>query len=443
LEKLFSGLLQYLPESLAAQVNVLRNIGWLVFDKIYRMGVGMLVGIWLARYLGPGQFGLLNYANALVSIFLIVSTVGMEAIVVKELVDHPEKTSVTLSTALFVRVLGSVVFFITCVACIYLIGDQDQIIIGLIISLTIILQPINTIDLFYQAEIKSKYTVLSQNIAFTLTTVFRIVLILVFAQLWLFAWAVTIEALLAALFLMYSYFVLNKRQLNFQFNKRVAWNLLGKSWPLTLSSLMIMIYMKIDQVMLGEMIGDFEVGVYSAALKVSEIWYFIPVVICNSFFPSLIQAKKSSEEAFRNKTQRLLDTLAAISISISIAIMFFSNAIMSMLYGVDYYKSGVILTLHIWTSVFVFIGVGGSNFFLIENLQVKGFIRTAIGAGINIILNFILIPIYHSIGAALATLIAQIFVCYLFDAFSKRTWHLFTMKSKSLIGYNFFKLLLR
>jgi O-antigen/teichoic acid export membrane protein len=195
--------------------------------------------------------------------------------------------------------------------------------------------------------------------------------------------------------------------------------------------------MRIDQIMLGEMVNDHEVGMYSAALKLSEIWYIIPTIICNSFFPSIIDGKKISQKIYFRKFQRLFDILFLISLAIAIGVTIFSDQVIDILYGDQYSGAAIILTIHIWAAVFVFVGVGSTNFFIIENLQIKTFTRTALGAVANIILNLILIPKYLAIGAAVATLISQFLSSYVFDLLSRKTYVLFKMKTRSMLGINY------
>ena len=232
---------------------------------------------------------------------------------------------------------------------------------------------------------------------------------------------------------------ITKQRLTIMIDKILAKKLLVRSWPLILSGFMIMIYMRIDQIMLGEMVNDYEVGTYSAALKLSEIWYIIPTIVCNSFFPSIIEAKKLGEATYLKKIQNLFDILFFISFGIAVIVGIFSDNIINILYGDQYKDAAIILSIHIWTAVFVFLGVGSSNFFIIENLQIKTFTRTALGAVINIVLNLVLIPKFFAIGAAVATLISQFLSSYMFDLLSRKTYVLFKMKTKSYFPIHIIK----
>jgi PST family polysaccharide transporter len=192
-----------------------------------------------------------------------------------------------------------------------------------------------------------------------------------------------------------------------------------------------MIYMKIDQIMLGQMIDDEAVGIYSAALRISEVWYFIPMAIVASVFPAILEAKKRSEEQYYQRLQRLFDLIVLLSICVAVPMTFLSTPIISILFGSTYEEAGAVLAIHIWTAVFVFLGVASNRWFIIENRQMLSLQRTALGAMINIILNLLLIPRYGVLGAAWATVISQFSVNVLYDALQGVTRKMFFMKIRA------------
>ena len=190
--------------------------------------------------------------------------------------------------------------------------------------------------------------------------------------------------------------------------------------------------MRIDQVMLQEMIGSEAVGQYSAAVKISEAWYFIPMVISSSLFPAIVNAKKQSEELYYARLQRLYDLMVWISLAIALPMTFLSDWVVNLLYGSAYSQAGGVLMIHIWAGVFVSLGVASSKWFITENLQSLSFWRTFYGMVINLILNFILIPIFGTIGAAISTLVCYCSVGLIFDCFSIKTIKVFYMKLNTI-----------
>jgi polysaccharide transporter, PST family len=361
--------------------------------------------------------------------------------VVKELVENPQRTSSIMSTAITMRLLAGLVSVAICVGVFFFLKHNElkTFYVGVILALTLLSQALVSIELYYQAQVASKVAVISQSIAYIIVNIIKVVLILLKADLIAFAVVTTLEMTLGGVFMIVAFKKITKQNLSLMIDKILAKKLLSQGWPLIFAAFMIMIYMRIDQIMLGEMVNDYEVGTYSAALKLSEIWYIIPTIICNSFFPSIIEAKKLGQETYFRKIQNLFDVLFLISFAIAVLVALSSNLIIDILYGDQYKDAAIILAIHIWTSVFVFLGVGSSNFFIIENLQIKTFTRTAIGAVINIGLNLILIPKFMAVGAAVATLISQFLSSYMFDLLSRKTYVLFKMKSKSYFPIHLIK----
>jgi O-antigen/teichoic acid export membrane protein len=208
---------------------------------------------------------------------------------------------------------------------------------------------------------------------------------------------------------------------------------LRDSWPLIFGSIAASIYMRIDQVMIKEMLDAEAVGQYAAAVRLSEAWYFIPVVISASLFPAIINAKKVSEKLYYERLQKLYDLMVWTALAIAIPMTFMSDWIVELLYGEKYYQAGSVLMIHIWAGVFVFLGVASGKWLLNENLQKIAFYRTFYGMLINISLNYLLIPKFGIIGAAISTTISYMFAGYLLDISNKKTKQMFFMKTKTIL----------
>lgn len=413
--------------------RIVANMGWLLFDKALRMGVGLLVGVWIARYLGPGQFGVLNYVLAFVGLFGGFTTLGLDSIVVRELVNRKEAKATILGTSFFLKLAASLVSSFLAIVSIHFLKDDGLVTACVaIIAGTIVLQSLDVIRFWFESQIRSKYVVMSQNGAFLLVAAIKIVLLLQKASLIWFVWAILLEALLSAVGLMYYYRRGQQRVKEWIFSLPEARALLRDSWPLLLSGLAVAIYMRIDQVMLGSMLGDVAVGNYSAAVKISEIWYFIPAVISVSTYPALIEVKKQSESEYLSRFQQLFRLMVYITVPVAIIISFFAKDVVRLLYGAQYLEASQILSVHIWTGIFVFWGVAGGYFYVIENLSRLTFYRSLYGAAINIVLNLIFIPLWGGVGAAIATLVAYSVQAYFSELFNKSTRVIFKLKTKAL-----------
>lgn len=416
-------------------LSIATNTGWLFADRILRMGVGLFVGVWVARYLGAKQFGVFNYAIAIVSLFNPISTLGLNSVVIRDLVNNSSSKEQILGTTFYLKIIGGIVSLILTIGCVYLFRHDDSLSILLVAILATggIFESFDTIDLLFQSQVQSKYTVFAKNTAFIIVTFFQVTLIKMQAPLIAFAWVKLIEYICGAIGLVFVYGVKGHSMKFWRWSFSLAKNLVRCSWPLILSGLTIMIYMRTDQIMLGEMVGDKAVGNYSAATRISEIWYFLPTAIASSVSPSIYAAKGESEEVYYQRIGQLISVMTLLAIMVSVPMTFLSGSLITILFGNDYSEAGNILGIHIWASLFVFMGVATSPWFVAEGLTHLSFRRTLMGAIINVILNFLLIPIYGGSGAALATIISQAFAAFFCHAIHPKTRKIFRIQIQSIL----------
>lgn len=418
-----------------------KNTSWLLGEKILRMIVALFIGVWVARYLGPEKFGLFSYAQSFVALFGFLASLGLDSLVVRELVKDESRVETLLGTTFFLKILGALIMLIFLgIALQFTSNDLNTKVLIFIIASASILQSFNVVDFYFQSKVMSKYMVYANVISLFFSSVVKITLIISNAGLEAFAWVVLFDSIVIALGYLFYFFKHSDFKIKkLIFSKPTAILLLKDSWPLILSGIVISVYMKIDQVMINNFLGNEEVGQYSAAIKISEAWYFIPGVIANSLFPAIINAKKHSKELYHKRIQRLYDLMIWIALAIALPVSFLSDSIIYLLYGGQYNQAGDVLLIHIWAGVFVFLGVSSSKWYLTENLQKLLFWRSFYGMLINILLNVILIPNYGIVGAAYATLFSQIFATYIFDISNDKTRLMFIMKTNSIFLTNFFK----
>jgi O-antigen/teichoic acid export membrane protein len=269
-----------------------------------------------------------------------------------------------------------------------------------------------------------------------LSSVLQLYFIFTQADLFWFVLVSLIDQISLGIFLAFVYWRQKLGSFFGQFDLGTAKTMLRSSWPLVLSGITVMLYMRIDQIMIREMLGEREVGLYSAAVKLSEAWYFVPVIITSSLFPAIVNARKISELLYHARLQRLYTTLVWMAIAVAVPMTFLSDWLITLLYGEAYKDAAQVLIIHIWAGVFVSIGVASGSWFISENLQHYALYRTSLGAIINVIFNLILIPIFGLIGAAIATVIAQSMAALFFDVVTKKTRICFYMKLKTLYFAN-------
>ncbi len=335
-----------------------KNTSWLFGEKILRMIVGLFVGVWVARYLGPEQFGLFSYTQSFVGLFAVIATLGLDSIVIRELVHDKRHKDTLLGTAFWLKLFGAILVLITLtIAVNFTSNDTYTNSLVFIIASATFFQCFNVIDFYYQAKVLGKYIVYANVISLLVSSIVKIVLIFNEAPLIAFAWAIAFDSIVLAMG--YLYFYLKNHSLftikHLTFNKKIAQNLLKDSWPLILSGMVIAIYMRIDQVMIKEILGSEAVGQYAAAVRISEAWYFIPMVIASSVFPAIINAKKISEELYYARLQKLYNLMVWISIAVALPMTFLSDWVINLLYGGQYNQAGNVLMIHIWTGIFVFL----------------------------------------------------------------------------------------
>jgi PST family polysaccharide transporter len=263
----------------------------------------------------------------------------------------------------------------------------------------------------------------------------KVGLILIKAPLLAFAWVTLAEMVMIAIGLVIAYQIKGNSFWLWRWSSTVAKTLLKESLPLIFSGFAIMIFMKIDQIMIGQMIDDQAVGVYSAAVRISELWYFIPAAIVSSVAPSIYAAKDNSEGSYYQRIRQLFQILNCIALVIALPMTFLSDKIIGVMFGSSYAAAGTILAVHIWTSIFVFMGFASSPWFIAEGLNHISLGKTVFGAILNIILNYLLIPTYAGLGAAIATIISQAAAAFFCNAFDRRTQKLFKIQIQSLIPF--------
>ncbi len=390
---------------------IIANVSWLFFDRILRMGISLFVGVWVARYLGVEQYGLFNYAIAFVGLFSPLTSLGVDNIVIRDLVRDSSNREKILGTTFWLKILGSISSLLLATFSIFLLRQDDILTVWMVVILATagVFQAFDTIELWFESQVQSKYTVVARNVAFLIIALVKVALIKMQAPLIAFAWTALAEIGLFGIGLAIAYKVKGFSFWLWRWSVPLAKTLLKQSKFMILSNLGIIIYMQIDQIMLGQIAGNKAVGIYSVATRISEVWYFIPMAILASVSPAIFAAKETNESLYYKRLKQFLITMMILSVMISVPMTFLSGTIMTMLFGTSYSAAGSVLAIHIWSSFFIFIGVAISPWFIAEDLTHLSMYRTLMGAITNIIFNLFLIPAYAETGAAIATVISYAF----------------------------------
>jgi O-antigen/teichoic acid export membrane protein len=389
-------------------VKIVHNISWLFFDKILRMGVGFFVGVWFVRYLGPEQFGLLSFATAFAGLFGAFATLGLQGIVVRDIVHNPDCAPETLGTAAILQLIGGTAAYLIFLVAIAYIRPEDSIArtIVAILGSTMLLKASEISVYWFESKLLSKYTVWVQNGVFLVFAAVKVILILEQASLIAFVWIMLAEAVVVAIILLA---VLNKYGLlltKLRVSTKRAKLLLKDSWPLLLSGISITIYMQIDKIMLGKMVGYEEVGIYSVATLISTVWYFLIPIFLATLFPSLTNLHAQRSGLLSQRWIQLYTLMFWFSVVVALILSIFSNILVEFIFGEMYTRSASVLVIHVCAGVNVAIGSVWSQWLLLENKLKIGLYSQLLGMIINVGLNFWLIPSFGAIGAALATLLS-------------------------------------
>ena len=408
------------------------NTSWLMAERIIRMTVALFVGVYVARYLGPERFGLLSYANSFVGLFLALATLGLDSIVIRELVKNPESRNELLGTAFGLKIFGTIImwFFILVSVPITENDNQTNIFIA-ILSFAILFQVFNVIDFNYQAEVKSKYVVKVQFFQLIFSSSTKLFLIFIKAPLLWFVWVYCFDTFLLAIGLVVIYMIKSGNFLLWRWKWEFARTLMRDSWPLILSGIIVSIYVNIDQVMIKHMIDEQAVGIYAIATRISTAWYFIPIAITSSMFPAILNAKYNNSSIYQQRLQALYDILVWLAILIAIVILCLSESIIDLLVGQEYAPAASVLSIAIIAGIFTNIGLINNKFFEAENRQIDILYRSLLGVSVNIFLNIILIKKYGIYGAAMATVAAQFSTSIVYTYLKKDARILFFMFLKS------------
>lgn len=403
------------------------NSLWLLSERVITILFTFTVGIFLARYLGPNDFGVYNYLISIITLLSPLTALGLNAVVVRDLVDAQREdhddTNVILGTSCVLRFFGGL---FACASLlfvdIYFNISQNNTLWLVLLASANIFSCFQVVDFWLQSKVNSKYSAILRLSIFITSSLVKLISIIFFScGLKTILIIQTFEVLASGVLYVPLYKYLKGKIFNWSYNKNKAKTLMSKSWWLILSGVAEVLYLKIDQIMFGMINGYSTVATYAVAARLSEAWYFFPTIITASFFPLLILAKKESEEKYKHTLLDLSRKLFFCALIISIFITIIAHTAINILYGEAYAESATILIIHIWASLFVFMRAVLSKWLVIENMLPFSLVTHISGAIVNIILNLILIPKMGGIGSAIATVISYSISSYFSLFIFKRT----------------------
>lgn len=389
---------------------ILSNSSWLLLDRGTRVFVGVFIIAWIARYLGPNQFGEMSYALALVSIVGSLSGLGLNGIVVRELVKKPNEASKILGTTFILQILAGLFSWLIVIILIdYLKPNNHQLkLIVIILGSAYLFKASDVIRYWFESKIQSRNIVIVENVIILMMAVIKIILIKCDINLIGFIWASALEVFFISVAIIFTYSKKVGGLCKWFFDLREAFKLIEESWPLMLALAASIISMKVNQIMLGSYANDTVVGNFAAAMRVAEVWLMIPSILGPSLFPLIISLKEKNKQKYHEKIILMTKVMLCISVILAFSISLSSNLIIESLYGVQYDFAGLYLSLLIWSGV-PYI----ATFFIGQMFFIEGLVRFNLYNSIAIVVmifvfNLILIPKFGGIGAAISSILVAV-----------------------------------
>ncbi|MCA0425979.1 MAG: flippase [Bacteroidetes bacterium] len=385
--------------------NYLSNSLWMLLEKSSRIISGILVGVLVARYLGPSQFGLISYALSVIAIFTILSTLGMDSIVVRELITRKEKSAEILGTSFYLRLSGALLVILFSAIYSFLRDTPERTMTILIVSGSIAIQAFSVLDFYFQSQLKGKYTAMAQVFTLLASSVIKLVLIWLDASVYWFAFMAVFEAGMSASLQFRYYKMVSAAVGKWKFSLAEAKLLLQNSYPIIGSSLVLMIYQKSGDILVLRFLRDLGmVGQYAAAVRISEASYFIPVAICAAVFPGIVNNRNNPELQLKRYIQ-LCSIMIWSAIAVSIGGLILGDWAITFLYKDGYPLSPGIFKLHIWGSIPVYFGTAWGMWMLAQHRQKVIIFFQIFNLIAYLFTSFYFIPKFQVTGMAYAVLV--------------------------------------
>ena len=415
------------------KIKVFRNLYWAVLGKVVTLLGSLFVGILVARYLGPEQYGLMSYVISYVSLFQIFAMFGMTSIEIREMARDGADINSILGTVFRIKLVLAIITVILVIGT-ALIFETDTFTILMIslYSLSIILNRFTVIRSYFTSIVWNEYIVKTEISRTLFGAGIKIILLLVKAPLWCFILAMVFDVVILSLGYVYAYQIKIGSMSLWKYDWNLAKYLLKQSLPILFSGAAVVVYQQIDQVMIGNMIDKESVGYFSVAAKFTEIIIFIPTILCQTISPILVRLKDKSMEEYLKKSQIFINILVWSTFIISSLVALLSKWLIGFTFGSQYAEAVSVLQVLSFKSVAVALSVAAGNIIIIEKIQKYTVFRDVLGCVFCICLNLLLIPSLGVIGAAIVAILSNIVAGYVSDLLIPTYRHIFKMQTKAI-----------
>lgn len=413
---------------------IVQNLFWAIMGKFVNLLSGLLVGIIVARYLGPEQYGLMNYVLSYVFLFQTFAIFGLDSIEIREEARHQANFETIIGTAFGIKIITGVIFMILSIATSFVMeADSYTTILVAIYSFSIVLNSFSVIRNYFTSIVQNEYVVKAEISRCLLSMAIKIVLLLLHLPLIWFIVSYMIDFAFLASGYVVAYHAKIGKLYNWKFDKKTALFLLKESFPLLLTSTAVIMYQRIDQVMIGQMVDKTAVGYFSVATRFVEVLIYIPMTLAQTIAPVLVRARERSEQEYEKKCQQFMNFSLWLSLSAAFATSLLANPIVGITFGSAYTPAVLVLQIMAFKVASVALSNTAGTMLVCEGLQKYAILRDAFGCIVCIVLNYLLLPHYGIIAAAYVAIISNIAAGYVADAFIPAYRHLFVRQTKSLL----------
>lgn len=384
------------------------NISWMFFARVFTMAVSFLTMLYVARNLGPTNFGELDYALAIIGLFGVIGSWGIEGVLNRELIKHPEDHNDLVGTAILLRlVFGMTSTVLIIVFAFFSPADYLSKILLILLSFTHTISTLSILQQIFFARAESKYPSL---ITISVTLVINIAKVFILLSdkglIYLAASLVFESILVSTLSLLVYKHVLRRKISSWTFSASSAHLMLKTGSAVAFLGIFAMIYSRIDQIMIRHLLDATSVGLYSAGVRIVEVWMFIPGILGAGLYPAVLSARKISESLYHTKLRLLLMLYMLPAILLAAIVSIGAKPLIMVIYGEQFIEGFHSLQVYAWSLPGTFIGFFVMNILFTDDYRKILVFTSAFPALLNVVLNLALIPTSGIIGAAWATVIS-------------------------------------
>lgn len=414
--------------------NLFGNLFWAILGKISNLLSGLIVGIIIARYLGPEQYGLMNYVISYVFLFLIFASFGLDSIETREEARRPEQKNIIIGSAVFIRIAVGIITIALCVGSACLVeSDFSVVLLILLYSSTIVLNSAQVIRNYFFSIVQNEYVVKTEILSTIIGIFLKLLLLYAHASLIWFIMVCVMDPIIVAIGYIYAYTKKVASVFQWKVNMKEVRYLMKESFPLLMTNAAVIIYQRIDTVMIGQMIDKESVGYFSVASRFVEILIYIPMVLAQTITPILVKSRSRNKEEYQQRAQQFMDLSVWTSFFASVIMALIAYPLITILFGIDYLPAVIVLQVMSFKAVSVALSNTAGALLVTEGLQRWAILRDGLGCIVCVALNLLLLPKFGIVGAAITAIASNIAAGYIADIIIPQYRHLFRMQTTTVL----------